>query len=140
MQKNKLTIIINKPVKDVWDFTLNPKNTPKWILSCKKEIAHEWPVKVGTLYENTTKNGSVFKFKITELEPYDHFSLVGEDGVYNCRYSFKDLINSTEFEYLEWMDKGELEAPFVQEVLEKLKEVNQRHCPSCQKKPVELVR
>ena len=106
----------------MWDFTLNPKNTPKWLLTCEKEIAHEWPVKVGTVYENKSKNGSIFKFKITEIEPYKHFSLVGEDNNYHCRYSFKDLGNDlTKFEYFEWMEIGELDAPFGQKVLEELK-------------------
>ena len=124
MKENKLTIQINKPVSEVFAFTINPKNTPKWIESCDKEETSEWPVKVGTVYTNTIKKGEVFKFTMTELVENDHFSMLGSDNNYHCRYTYRDLGNNTsELEYYEWMDHGELEGPFTQDILEKLKSV-----------------
>jgi uncharacterized protein YndB with AHSA1/START domain len=31
MRENKILIVIDKPVKEVFEFTTNPKNTPLWI-------------------------------------------------------------------------------------------------------------
>lgn len=32
MRENKLTIFINKPVKEVFDYSLESNNVPKWII------------------------------------------------------------------------------------------------------------
>ena len=45
MKENKLTIFINKPVKEVFEYSLESDNVPKWIDSIKKEIPIERPVK-----------------------------------------------------------------------------------------------
>lgn len=123
MKDNKLTIQINKPVTEVYAFTLDPKNTPRWIDDSSREETNEWPPKVGTIYKNTGKNGAVLTFIMTEIVPNDHFALVGDDRNYHCKYTFRDLGNNTELEYHEWMDSGELEVPMTQDVLEKLKTV-----------------
>lgn len=44
MKENKLTIFINKPVKEVFEYSLESDNVPKWIDSIKKEIPIERPV------------------------------------------------------------------------------------------------
>lgn len=36
MKENKLTIFINKPVKEVFEYSLESDNVPKWIDSIKK--------------------------------------------------------------------------------------------------------
>jgi uncharacterized membrane protein len=38
MRENKLTIFINKPIKEVFDYSLESNNVPKWITSIKEEI------------------------------------------------------------------------------------------------------
>ncbi len=43
MQENKITVIINKPIEEVFEFTTNPKNTHLWITSINEEIAEEYP-------------------------------------------------------------------------------------------------
>lgn len=45
MKENKLTIYINKVPKEVFEYSLESKNVPKWINSIKEEIPLERPVK-----------------------------------------------------------------------------------------------
>ena len=52
MRENKLTIFINKPIKEVFDYSLESNNVPKWITSIKEEIPEERPVKLGTQLRN----------------------------------------------------------------------------------------
>lgn len=67
MKDNKLTIMINKPVAEVYAFTLDPKNTPSWIDGSAHEEINEWPPKEGTIYRNTGKNGTVLEFIMKTL-------------------------------------------------------------------------
>lgn len=124
MREKRLTIQIKKPVNEVFDFLLNPNNTSLWTESVVKEETSEWPVKVGTLYRNHGQDGVWNQFILAELTPNKSFELKKIDKNYHVRYTFKELPNNeTEFEYFEWVEQGELEDPFTQEILEKLKTV-----------------
>ena len=57
MRENKIAIKIKRPVSEVFDFTTNPRNTPKWIESIAEEKANELPIRVGTIYRNKNKDG-----------------------------------------------------------------------------------
>ena len=130
MKDNRLTIQINRPKSKVFEFTTNPKNTPLWIDFVASEETSEWPVKAGTVYKNKSKKGEVFTFTMIDLKPNEGFAMVGGDNNYHCKYTYRDLgNNSTELEYYEWMENGELEAPFTQDILEKLKTVLENSQP-----------
>ena len=121
MQENKITIIINKPIEEVFEFTTNPKNTPLWISFIEEEITEEFPPKIGTIYRNR-RGDSWNESKVTEYEPNKLFKL--ENDTFSVRYNYKKITNnSTELVYLESVKQGILAKPFTKEVLQKLKEI-----------------
>lgn len=122
MKDKKLTITINKTSAEVFTFTLNPQNTPKWIPSILQENVNEQPTKLGTIYRNVDKNGTWNNYSITEFEYNKCFVFTSEDKNYHCRYMLTSINNqATNLEYYEWVDTGELNNPFLQEYLENLK-------------------
>lgn len=121
MKSAKLTIKINCPASKVFAFTLDPKNTPKWIDFIAEEKANESPTKLGTIYQNRETDGGWRQLKITAFEANKTFTMTSPEG-YNVRYIFKSAGDDlTELEYYEWMDSDELDEPFTMGHLQKLK-------------------
>ena len=124
MKENRLSIQIHRPVEEVFDFLLNPANTPRWIESFEIEETNEWPVRPGTIYRNKKKTGQWSEYVLSVLEPGKMFEMVMNDHNYHVRYTFTELGNGiTEVEYYEWVERGDLEDPFTPDTLEKLKSV-----------------
>jgi len=67
MKNKRLTIQINKPVHEVFTFTTNPENTPRWIESIVVEETNELPVKVGSIYRVQGKRDVYFHQERWEL-------------------------------------------------------------------------
>jgi hypothetical protein len=124
MKKNKLVIQIQRPVSEVFDFLLDPRNTPSWVESFVIEKTNEWPVKVGTIYRNQDFEGHWGEYTLISLEQNKFFEMLASDHNYHVRYTFTEPEpGTTGVEYFEWVEQGEIEGPFVQKILEKLKEV-----------------
>ncbi len=124
MQENKITIIINKPIEEVFEFTTNPKNTHLWIPSISEEVAEEYPPKIGTQYKNRGDNSDWDFYKVVDFQENKIFTLTDLDGNYHVRYTYCKLSDSqTEMEYFEWMENGELSNPFTEDIIQKLKSV-----------------
>jgi uncharacterized protein YndB with AHSA1/START domain len=121
MQRNTLTITIKKPCSEVFAFTVDPKNTPRWIESIAEEVTNEWPPKVGTTYRNRGTTGPWTEYIITELETNKLMEMKASQGNYHVRYTYTPLDDQTsQLEYFEWVDAGELESPFTMATMEKL--------------------
>ena len=124
MKENKISIIINKPISEVFWFSINPANTNKWSDDIKKEETNEWPVKVGSKYRSTDGSGTWSEYTLVKFEENQIFELASEDGEYHVRYTYTSITeNSTELEYFEWVDNTELSSPYSKNALEKLKEL-----------------
>jgi hypothetical protein len=124
MKSNKLVISFNKSVHEVFLFTITPPNSAKWIPDVIKEETNELPIHVGTVYKLQTKNGNSFEVTVSEFKENKSVEWISTDKNFHCRYTYRPLDeNSSELEYYEWVDKGELDEPFTMEVLEKLKSV-----------------
>ncbi len=127
MRDKILSIVINKPVGEVFEFTTNPENTSKWIDGIAVEEINETPPKLGTIYRNKGQSGNWNEYEMTEFEKDKRFTLTRLNADYHVRYTFKPVDqNSCDFEYYEWVDEGELDDTFSQEVLEKLKRIMEK--------------
>jgi hypothetical protein len=124
MKKLRLKVVINKPVSEVFQFTTNPKNTPLWVGSVIEEQTNEWPVKVSSVYKNTSDGVNWSEYIVSKFEKDKIFVFDKIDSSYHVQYTFVPLTDSqTELGYYEWVDEGNLENPFTMEILEKLKQI-----------------
>ena len=122
MKENKIIVVINKPIEEVFEFTINPKSTPLWISSIQEEIAEEYPPKIGTQYKNRGEGNNWDFYKVWEFEKDKLFLLSNLEEDYFVKYTYKKINkNRTEMEYFEWVSSGELKKPFTEDVLERLK-------------------
>jgi len=127
MKENKITIIINKPIEEVFEFTTNPKNTHLWIHSISEEVAEEYPPKIGTQYKNKGKDSDWDFYKVIEIQNNEIFTLSDLGNNYHVRYTYRKLNdNQTEMEYFEWMQDGDLKNPFTKEIFGTLKLVMEK--------------
>lgn len=125
MNQNGLKIEIKKPPEEVFEFTTNPLNTHLWIESIEIEKSSEWPPKFGTVYRNKNKaTGRWSTYIVLTIVKNRGFELVLKGGNYHVMYRYAERKGGiTYMEYEEWVEVGELEEPFTQSVLEKLKQV-----------------
>jgi hypothetical protein len=126
MKENKISVKIAKPISEVFDFTINPNNTPKWIDFIVEEIA-TIPIQIGTSYVNTSVKGEKNEYIVSAFETNHIFELKSVTSDLIVRYTYTEISpDETELEYFEWVEEGELSAPFSQHELNKLKQVMEK--------------
>jgi len=126
MKENKITIRINRPVAEVFEFTINPNNTHLWIDVIVEEKA-DLPIGLGTKYVNKDKTGNVSEYAVAKFEKNKVFELKSLNSDYHVRYSYKSVSpNEAELEYYEWVDYSKLLHPFGMKTLEKLKTIMEK--------------
>lgn len=123
--KKKLTVVIDRPLSEVFSFTLNPKNTPRWVEGITEEVVNETPTKLGTIYRNRGENGNWSEYIVSAFDNGKTFTMSQTTKRYHVKYTFKPLSKGrTELTYYEWVDEeGQLEKPFTIAILQKLKEI-----------------
>ena len=124
MRENKITVVIDKPIDKVFEFTTNPQNTHLWIPSISVEVADEYPPKINTRYKNRGQSDNWDEYKVVDIKKNEVFILSDLDENYFVKYTYRKLDdNKTEMEYFEWMTNGELSKPFTESILGNLKKI-----------------
>ena len=127
MNRNRIVIVINKPLKEVFEFTTNPKNTPLWIPQIKEELSDKYPPEINTVYKNHGSDGKWNHYTVIEFTKNKIFTLRASNNNYFARYTYKKLSETkTQMQYLEWVKKGEIENKFTQDILQGLKEIMEK--------------
>jgi hypothetical protein len=85
MHSKTYTVIINKPLDEVFAASLNPKNTPLWIEGIIEEQASDSPAQLGTTYRNRGETGDWSEYAITAFEKDTTFTLSRKGGAYPAR-------------------------------------------------------
>ena len=124
MRENKVTVVIDKPIDKVFEFTTNPQNTHLWVPSISVEVTDEYPPKINTRYKNRGESDNWDEYKVVDIKKNEIFILSDLDENYFVKYTYRKLDdNKTEMEYFEWMTKGELSKPFTESILGNLKKI-----------------
>ncbi len=122
IKKNRLLITIRASASRLFDFLLDPNNTPKWIDGIVHEEVSALPVQEGTIYRNLNSQGAWNEYIVTSLEKNKSFIMKMSDGNYHVRYTLVPVSETeTELEYFEWVIRDALVMPFTMEMLIQLK-------------------
>jgi hypothetical protein len=127
MSDNKLTVVINKPLAEVFAFCITPPKAKLWVPGIIDETTNEWPAKVGTVYTEYKNDNKSFNIIVTGYKENGYIEWKTENGDYHVRYTFKPIDQNTM--QLEYVETGNVDKPFTQEVLEKLKQVVENRSP-----------
>lgn len=122
MKNVKAVVTINKPVAAVFDFAINPENTPKWVDTIAAEQTNEWPVKLGSIYHNQRQNGAWSEYEVVAFEPNKTFVLQQKQDGFYVGYDFRPAEGgvATELEYHIWSKEKELPTSLTEDVLNSL--------------------
>lgn len=122
MRDNVLSIEIRKSPLEIFNYTLNPENTPLWVDSILHEEIDTPAPQLGTRYRNKSKDGEWNEYEVTDFVPERTFTFTQLNSTYRVRYDF-DVVSDgvTKLTYTEWVEQGSLESPFDMVPLVKLK-------------------
>lgn len=117
---NEIRVRINAPREKVFEYTLEPKNTPEWVEDAVEMQTSTEQIGIGTIYSN-----EYIGREVTDYEKNVFLELADMDGNYSCSYSFRKIDEeNTELIFFESSNDGlELEFPIEKRFFEKLKEI-----------------
>lgn len=120
MKTNEIKVNIDIPVEAVFEFTLEPANTSRWIDAIEEETVNTKQIGLGTIYSNSYGN-----LEVTDYELNRFLELTNQKTGYQCSYSYKKISDdATQITYFECMQDGsELIEPMEQKSFQKLKEL-----------------
>jgi len=120
MITNEIRITIDAPAEQIFEYTLEPKNTKHWVEGSIEMTTNTDQINLGTKYSN-----EYITREVTDYDRDKFIELTDTGGAYSCSYSFRKINeNSTELIFFESMSDGsELEYPIGKESFEKLKEI-----------------
>lgn len=123
---NTIIIDIMRPPSEVFEFTVNPNNTPLWISFILEEKTSDEEVTVGTIYRQKIDNGTNVHgesaFIVTEVIPNKTITMKSMNGTYYCTYTYEPIEGGTRLKYFEDTGSGQaLTDPLEREAFEKLK-------------------
>jgi hypothetical protein len=117
---------------EAFNFTLNPANTPMWVIGIVEETANPQPPRNGTIYCNIDEFGQWTEYTLHNVNTGSSFMLTRQDGIYHVRYTFAPLPGQRcRFEYHEWVESGDLvplDATSLQKLQRLLAQPRRNHC------------
>ena len=124
MNKNIISIIIKASISNVFTYSINPTNTPKWIKAMKEEKIDIFPVKLGTEYSNTNDGINWSNYVCSQFVENQLFELSEVGGEYIVRYDYERVSDlQTKLIYTEWLqDESNLSNPLLESSLYFLKD------------------
>ncbi len=125
MGENTLTIIIDKPIKEVFKFTIDPSNTPLWAPHIKKETADPYPPTAGSIYKSKKEASDTWdELIVSEIEENKTFELRSEDNSFYVRYEYSSNgVNQTNLDYTVYLKDKDFDISFIENLLNNLKKV-----------------
>ena len=81
MKENKLTIHIEKPVNQVFEYTITPPNSRYWVPGVTDEKTSDWPVRVGSTYFEKMKDGGWLGYYVFPLRKMSFLSWSRKMGI-----------------------------------------------------------
>jgi len=120
MKTQEIRLVIEAPTDEVFEYVVEPMNTPKWIDDVSKETINTKQIGLGTLYSNEHRT-----LEVTDYERDVFFEMTNKKTGYQCSYSFRKMDETkTELIYFEAMNKGSaLPGPMNEKSFKKLQEL-----------------
>ncbi len=120
MKTNEIRIVISKPQREVFEYTLEPKNMPHWIEFLDEQGVDTEQIGMGTRYMNHLGN-----FTVIDYERDKFMEIEDKSQYFKASFSFRKIDDEqTEIVYFESKYNGEdLSNPLKKEYFENLKEL-----------------
>jgi carbon monoxide dehydrogenase subunit G len=123
----ELTVEIDRPVHEVWEYLIEPENVPKWQSSAvSSHKVSEGPIGVGTMLQDERRflgRRATSKVEVSEFEPERLFTLHGLSGPvrFTVRHRLSESDSGTRLDVAAEADPGGL-GRFMRPMIERAAE------------------